>query len=255
MSTPATKVSLPPASAAHAIALGMLAGKRYRPNYVISGDGLTLTIQMVQMPSGGCIDYDAQGIPIVKPPPLTDATAFDPAGTAATLVATLTAGSPDELNTFLEAYNRFLSDESAASALNAALSAETSARTTADSTEATARAAAVTAEASARNTAIASAVEAVTPHKTTATVDFGYANGNGEGDYATTTVSAPWVSSTSWIICRCSPSGSADHTTDETIAEGITFDVVNIVPATSFDVKAFAPAGTWGRHDCTILAL
>lgn len=103
--------------------------------------------------------------------------------------------------------------------------------------------------------ALLAAVNAITPHKTSATVDFGYAGGNGEGDYATTTVSASWVTSTSRIICRCAPADSLDHTTDETIAEGITFDAVNIVPGTSFDVKAFAPNGTWGRHDCVILGL
>lgn len=234
-------------------------------------------------------------------------------------IAILTAGSPDQLNTFLETYNRFLTDESASSAINSALASEASTRAANDVTEAslraggdstnasaiaaeaTARGSAITSEASTRATAISTeqgaraaadttltnalatettartsgiaglasqlttdeatatallaAVTAITPHKTSATVDFGYAAGNGEGDYATTTVNAAWVSSSSRIICRCSPSDSLDHTTDETIAEGITFDAVNIVPGTSFDVKAFAPAGTWGRHDCSILAL
>lgn len=64
-------------------------------------------------------------------------------------IASLTAGSPAELNTFLEAYNRFLSDESASSANVAAISAEATTRAAADATEASARAAADTTNANA----------------------------------------------------------------------------------------------------------
>lgn len=155
-------------------------------------------------------------------------------------IAVLTAGSPEQLNTFLEAYNRFLSDESAASANVAAIASEATSRAAADASEATTRAAAVT---------------AVTPNKATATVDFGYANGNGEGDTATVTVAAAWATNSSRIVCRCSPSDSDDHTTDETIAEEIAFEAVNVVPGISFDVKAYAPQGTWGRHNCSILGI
>lgn len=155
-------------------------------------------------------------------------------------IAVLTAGSPSQLDTFLETYNRFLSDESAASALNTALATEATTRATADASEASARVA---------------AISSLTPNKASAAVDFGYAGGNGEGDFATTTVAASWVSSTSRIVCRCAPSDSADHTTDETVAEGITFNAVNIINGVSFDVKAFAPNGTWGRHNCAIIGL
>lgn len=167
-----------------------------------------------------------------------------------------------------EATARGVAVTAEASTRAAAISTEQATRSAADSTLASA----IANETSARQSAIAAlssqlttdeataaallvAVAAITPNKASATVDFGYASGNGEGDFATTTVAAAWVSSSSRIICRCSPSDSLDHSTDETIAEGIAFEAVNIVPGTSFDVKAFAPAGTWGRHDCVILAL
>lgn len=195
-------------------------------------------------------------IPLVGSAAYQQASAFDPAGTAETLISGLTDGSPAELNTFIEAYNRFLSGESAASANVAAIAAEATARASAITSEANARtsgdaanANAVTSEASAR----ASAIIAITPHRETATLDFGYADGNGEGDLARTTISAPYVSATSRIVCLPSPADSADHSTDETLLEDIRFSAVNIVPSTSFDIVAVAPCGTWGRHDCVAL--
>lgn len=150
-------------------------------------------------------------------------------------IAILTDGSPDALNTFLEAYNRFLVDESAASAVNAALSTETTNRAAADAALATAVAARATA------------------NETTATLDFGFATAN-EGDVARTTVAASWVTAQSRIVCLPSPADSADHSTDETLVEDIRFCAVGIIPGTSFDVTAYAPNGTWGRHNCSILA-
>lgn len=189
-------------------------------------------------------------------------------------IATLTAGSPAELNTFLEAYNRFLSGESAASTNVAAIAAEATARASAVTSEANARtsgdatnAAAITAEASARAAAVtneaaarsaadttnANAITALAPHRETVTLDFGYAGGNGEGDIVRATMSAPYVSATSRIVCLPSPADSADHSTDETLLEDIRFSAVNIVPSTSFDIVAVAPSGTWGRHDCVAI--
>lgn len=154
----------------------------------------------------------------------------------ASQVAVLTSGSPSQLNTFLEAYNRFLSDESAASALNTALATESSARASADT--------ALTATV---------ATKQASANKMTSTLDFGHPLG--EGDTASLTVSAPWVASESRIICLPSPAASADHSTDESLVEDIHFSAVNLVPGVSFDVVAHAPNGTWGRHDCTILSL
>lgn len=96
--------------------------------------------------------------------------------------------------------------------------------------------------------------KASAPHLLTATVDFGYSSGNGEGDVATLTISASWIGSSSRIICLNSPADSADHTVDEVLAEDIRFSAANIVPGVSFDLRATAPFGTWGRHDCVILA-
>lgn len=285
----------------------------------------------------------------------TDSAAYHAASDFATpdsvasAISVLTNGTPEQLNTFLEIYNRFLSDESAAASINSALSSEaatratsdttlsaaisgeTTARTAADATlstnlssetinrtnadsinstaittEATARASAISAEAatraaadtvnanaiiaeaSARTAAITTAINnlvngagptmdtlgelatalandesaasalsamvaAITPHKETAILDFGFPDGN-EGDLATTTVSASWVTATSRITCLSSPSASADHSTDETVAEDIRFSAVNIIAGVSFDVQGYAPQGTWGRHNCSVIS-
>jgi hypothetical protein len=75
MSTAATIVNLSTASDSAALAAGMVAGKRYRANYIMGGVG-TMTVQMVEIPVSGCISYDANGNPVVIGTPLTDATAF-----------------------------------------------------------------------------------------------------------------------------------------------------------------------------------
>jgi hypothetical protein len=85
---------------------------------------------------------------------LTDRTAWN---TAVSQVTAILSGANSGVDTFIEAYNRFVTDESAASALNSALATETTNRTTGDATnaaaissESTARASADTAEASTR---------------------------------------------------------------------------------------------------------
>lgn len=93
-----------------------------------------------------------------------------------------------------------------------------------------------------------------TANETTSTLDFGFASGN-EGDICKATISAAWVTAQSRIVCLPSPTDSADHSTDETLAEDIRFSAVSIIPGTSFDVVAVAPNGTWGRHNCSILAI
>lgn len=187
-----------------------------------------------------------------------------------TAAASLTTALSTEVTNRTAAVTAEAASRVAGDATNAtAVTTETSARIAADAvlatsvtTEATARgsgdstnATAIASEASARasaDTTLASSITAITPHKTTATLDFGFASAN-EGDLATTTVMAAWVSSTSRIVCVPSPSASADHSTDETIAEDIHFSAVNIVNGTSFDVQAYAPQGTWGRHNCAII--
>lgn len=195
-------------------------------------------------------------------------------------ITSLINAAPSALDTFGEIATQLAADETAAASLTTALSTEVTNRTaavtaeaasrvagdatlaTSVTTEATARgsgdstnATAIASEASSRasaDTTLTSSITAITPHKTTATLDFGFALAN-EGDLATTTVTAAWVSGTSRIVCVPSPSASADHSTDETIAEDIHFSAVNIVNGTSFDVQAYAPQGTWGRHNCAII--
>lgn len=181
--------------------------------------------------------------------------------------ASLTSALAAETTNRTSAVSAEATARTAGDATNAtAISTETAARIAADSvvatsvtTEATARGSAVTtltanlaSEASTRttaDTALSASITAITPHKTTATLDFGFASAN-EGDVATTTIAASWASSASRIVCLPSPSASADHSTDETVAEDIRFSAVNIINGVSFDVMAYAPQGTWGRHDC-----
>jgi len=68
MSTAATTINLTPHSSANALALGMVAGKRYRSNFVMNLDG-TMHVQFVEMPPGGIVCQDSSGNPIVVSTP------------------------------------------------------------------------------------------------------------------------------------------------------------------------------------------
>lgn len=221
---------------------------------VLMNDG-TGNLQSITLPA---VALSGSYNDLADHPTIPDDSAARIAGDAALAaqIATLTAGSPAEMNTFLEAYNRFLSGESADSANVAAIAAEATARAAALTSEANARvsadavnAAALTSEAAAR--ALADA--ALAPHRETVTLDFGYAGGYGEGDLVMATLASPYIVATSRIVCLPSPAASADHSIDETLLEDIQFSAVNIIPNTSFDIVAVAPEGTWGRHDCVVL--
>src|SRR5271166_2577591 len=80
-------------------------------------------------------------------------------------------------------------------------------------------------------------------------LDFGYADG-GEGDTAVTAVSATWVDASSVIVCSLYgiDGGTPDHDSDDPVVEGLQVYVTDIVPGVGFNLKAYAPQGTWGRY-------
>ena|SRR5271168_1076180 len=80
-----------------------------------------------------------------------------------------------------------------------------------------------------------------------ALLDFGFSAG-GQGDTATVTVAATWVTSLSIIICGFPAQASPDHDPDDAALEDLTASAGNIVPGVSFDIFAYAPNGTWGRY-------
>lgn len=84
------------------------------------------------------------------------------------------------------------------------------------------------------------------PTATQVTVDFGFASAN-EGDTASVTVSSAGVTAATTFQCQA-VGGTPDHDVEDVMAEGIVAYVTNVVAATSFDVVAYAPQGTWGRY-------
>jgi hypothetical protein len=81
----------------------------------------------------------------------------------------------------------------------------------------------------------------------TASVDFGFASGEG-GDVATVTVAATWVLAGSKILCVPFAVATADHDPEDYALEGITAYATNIIAGVSFDVIASAPNGTFGLY-------
>ncbi len=78
-------------------------------------------------------------------------------------------------------------------------------------------------------------------------VDFGSSdNGGADAMSQTVTVSAAWVSATSYPIVGMASGGDHLDPDDET-SEEVYALVTNIVNGVSFDVEVFAPNGTWGQ--------
>lgn len=84
-------------------------------------------------------------------------------------------------------------------------------------------------------------------HSVQAIADFGHAAG-GETDQATVTVAAPWVSSTSVIVCTPAAVANADHDPQDAMFEQIVAYPSNLVVGVGFDIVAYAPHDTWGRY-------
>jgi hypothetical protein len=96
---------------------------------------------------------------------------------------------------------------------------------------------------------ISTPVSAPTPiiNSLQTTVDFGNQLG-GESCQSTTTVSAPWVTLNSIIICSVAAIATPDHDAEDCVLEGITAYATNIIPGVSFDVIANSPNNTWGQY-------
>lgn len=77
-----------------------------------------------------------------------------------------------------------------------------------------------------------------------ATIDFGAT----EDGIASVTVATASALTASKIQVTPAGVATADHDPDDYMVEGITVGVANIVNATSFDILANAPNGTWGRY-------
>lgn len=88
----------------------------------------------------------------------------------------------------------------------------------------------------------------------TAEIDFGFASGQ-EGDIATVTVVAAWVTSLTELVCSGNAIATADHDPEDYALEGIQFYPTNIVDGVGFDVIARAPFGSWGRYSVNIIGV
>ena len=84
-------------------------------------------------------------------------------------------------------------------------------------------------------------------YKLQTTVDFGFATGL-EGDTASVTVPATWVTASSIIVCSPASISTSDHDPDDVVVEGIVAYSASLVPGSSFDIVAYAPNGTWGQY-------
>lgn len=80
-----------------------------------------------------------------------------------------------------------------------------------------------------------------------AQVDFGFPTGN-EGDTASVTVAATWVTASSKIICTVAMIATADHDAQDGMVEGLVAYAGSIVEGVGFDITVIAPGGTWGKY-------
>lgn len=80
-----------------------------------------------------------------------------------------------------------------------------------------------------------------------AQVDFGFSAGN-EGDTASVTVVATWVTASSKILCTVAMIATADHDAQDGMVEGLIAYAANIVEGVGFDIVVRAPNGTWGKY-------
>lgn len=87
-----------------------------------------------------------------------------------------------------------------------------------------------------------------------AEVDFGFQSG-GEGDSATATIEASWVTTSSNLVCTPYLYPTADHDPNDYWAEGIIAYPENIVEGVSFDVVAIAPNNTFGKYLINVMGV
>lgn len=85
-------------------------------------------------------------------------------------------------------------------------------------------------------------------------VDFGFPNGF-EGDTATVTVSATWVTAASTILCSVKADATPDHSGDDALVDGLQAYAQNIVPGVGFTINAIALNNTWGRYNVQAISI
>jgi len=78
-------------------------------------------------------------------------------------------------------------------------------------------------------------------------IDFGNNGVLSDNDLVITTVVAPWVTTTTKIVCFVENDG-VDHTGEDAQLENIIATAYNIVNGVSFDIIAVAHNLTWGRY-------
>lgn len=79
----------------------------------------------------------------------------------------------------------------------------------------------------------------------TCVVDFGAA---AEDTVAYATVAVPWASTVRPVVCLPHPDGTADHSAEDYVIEGLTAAAVSVNPGVGFTIAAQAPRGTFGRY-------
>jgi hypothetical protein len=89
-----------------------------------------------------------------------------------------------------------------------------------------------------------------------ALVDFGSDSGPITKQYdATVTVSAPWVTSSSIIICSLAGVATAQHGAEDGLIEGLLVQPENIVAGTGFTIRAYSPLGSYGQYAVNAVAV
>jgi len=80
----------------------------------------------------------------------------------------------------------------------------------------------------------------------TGSINFGFAS-SGENSFAETTILAPWVTTSSLIHIRVTPSN--DHDRIDSLLDGLIFSTENIINGISFDIYCHALNNTWGTYN------
>lgn len=83
-----------------------------------------------------------------------------------------------------------------------------------------------------------------------ALLDFGSNN----GDTASVTVAATFLTSSSRITCNHSYVATSDHDSEDSLYEELDFEAVNVVPGVSFDILAHSSSGTFGKYNVSWIA-
>ena len=97
------------------------------------------------------------------------------------------------------------------------------------------------------NTTVGAAVWVGSPMTAQATVDFANITGLVEGDTASVTIAATWVTASTIFNCTVM-GGTSQHDLEDPMVEGIVAYVTTVTPGTSFVVEAYAPSGSWGQY-------